>query len=80
MKKENKSITELNWWKIQSTSRGLPKDHPILIRENDASTDRKVIKEKADPVPKDPEQRGVPVPYQTQKFIYNSVQTYKIKK
>jgi hypothetical protein len=27
----------------------------ILIRENDASTDRRVIKEKAEPVPKDPE-------------------------
>ena len=46
MKKENKSITELNWWKNKSTSRGLTKDHPILIRENDASTDRRVIKEK----------------------------------
>jgi|GEM_PF-3965994 hypothetical protein len=55
MKKENKSITELNWWKNKSTSRGLTKDHPILIRENDASTDRRVIKEKAEPVPKDPE-------------------------
>ena len=55
MKKENKSITELNWWKNKSTSRGLPKDHPILIRENDASTDRRVIKEKAEPVLKDPE-------------------------
>ena len=53
MKNENKSITELDWWKNKSTSRGLPKDHPILIRENDASANRKVIKEKAEPASKD---------------------------
>tara|TARA_B100001179_G_C18278582_1_gene270019 strand:- start:78 stop:245 length:168 start_codon:yes stop_codon:yes gene_type:complete len=55
MKNENKSITELDWWKNKSTSRGLPKDHPFLNRENDANINRKVLKEKAEPVPKDPE-------------------------
>ena len=72
MKKENKSITELNWWKNKSTSRGLPKDHPILNRENDASTGRKVIKEKAEPVPKEPDQRDF-------LFLDISVVTYSYK-
>jgi len=31
-----------------SNSRGLPKDHPFLNRENDASTKRGVIKEIGD--------------------------------
>ena len=51
MKKEYKTITEFDWWKNKSTSRGLPKDHPFLNRENDASTKREVIKEIADAEP-----------------------------
>ncbi len=54
MKKEYKTITEFDWWKNKSTSRGLPKDHPFLNRENDVSISRKVIKEKADTAPENP--------------------------
>ena len=43
--KEYNFITESDWWKNKSNSRGLPKGHPFLNRENDASTKREVIKE-----------------------------------
>ena len=46
--KEYNFITESDWWKNKSNSRGLPKDHPFLNRENDASTKREVIKEIGD--------------------------------
>ena len=46
--KEYNFITESDWWKNKSNSRGLPKDHPFLNRENDASTKKEVIKEIGD--------------------------------
>ena len=46
--KEYNFITESDWWKNKSNSRGLPKGHPFLNRENDASTKREVIKEIGD--------------------------------
>ena len=49
--KEYNFITESDWWKNKSNSRGLPKGHPFLNRENDASTKREVIKEIGDTEP-----------------------------
>ena len=48
IKKKYKTITAFDWWKNKSKGRGLPKDHPFLNRENDASTKREVIKEIGD--------------------------------
>lgn len=51
MQKRKKNITEFNWWKKKSTSKGLPKGHPFLDRENDIGNGRKVLKENNDAPP-----------------------------
>ena len=56
--KEYNFITESDWWKNKSNSRGLPKDHPFLNRENNANTKREVIKELGDPEPENSDQEN----------------------
>jgi len=56
--KEYNFITESDWWKNKSNSRGLPKGHPFLNRENDASTKREVIKEIGDTEPENSDQEN----------------------
>ena len=58
IKKKYKTITEFDWWKNKSNSRGLPKGHPFLNRENDARTKREVIKEIGDTEPENSDQEN----------------------
>ena len=51
IKKKYKTITAFDWWKNKSYSKGLPKDHPFLNRENNANTKREVMKEIGDTEP-----------------------------